>query len=261
MARRTGRKDVGAWLGGNRGTVQSRMPSGASDREAQADAGGGQMEQVRAELGLGAYAAGIGTTAAIGAGVAAIKSGSATKVANKASRVLGQSLKPIQIVEQFPRLNKKQLALLREVEKGGPDIAKNLVRASRSGDVSSVLEDIPRFSKLKPSDVSAVADRLARQSQSSLRQAGFGDTIKVWRTQSVDATNVPDRIVSVTTRKGGIGSFQKTTNVTVSAKVKRSDVLAEYVTPRGSSKSQYLEQEMLVPESALRKTKKIPKRK
>jgi hypothetical protein len=75
MAKRTQRKDVGAWLGGNRGTVQSRLPSDAGDREAKVDAGGGQMEQVRGELGLGAYTAGIGTTAAIGAGVAAIKSG------------------------------------------------------------------------------------------------------------------------------------------------------------------------------------------
>jgi hypothetical protein len=82
MAKRTQRKDVGAWLGGNRGTVQSRMPSGASDREAQADAGGGQMEQVRAELGLGAYAAGVGAAGAIGAGVAAVKSGKVAKALN-----------------------------------------------------------------------------------------------------------------------------------------------------------------------------------
>jgi hypothetical protein len=85
MAKRTQRKDVGAWLGGNRGTVQSRFPSGASDREAQADAGGGQMEQVRAELGLGAYAAGIGAAGAIGAGVAAVKSGAAARAVNKAT--------------------------------------------------------------------------------------------------------------------------------------------------------------------------------
>jgi hypothetical protein len=52
------------------------MPrSASSDTEAKVDAGGGQMEQVRAELGLGAYAAGIGTTAAIGAGIAAVRSG------------------------------------------------------------------------------------------------------------------------------------------------------------------------------------------
>lgn len=77
MARRFGRKDVGAWLGGNRGTVQSRMPSvgASSDTEAKADVGGGQMEQVRAELGLGAYAFGVGAAGAIGAGVAAVKSG------------------------------------------------------------------------------------------------------------------------------------------------------------------------------------------
>jgi hypothetical protein len=85
MARKTSRKDVGAWLGGNRGTVQSRMPSvgASSDTEAKVDAGGGQMEQVRAELGLGAYAAGIGTTAAIGAGIAAVRSGAAARGINR----------------------------------------------------------------------------------------------------------------------------------------------------------------------------------
>jgi len=53
------------------------MPSvgASSDTEAKADAGGGQMEQVRAELGLGAYAFGVGAAGAIGAGVAAVKSG------------------------------------------------------------------------------------------------------------------------------------------------------------------------------------------
>jgi hypothetical protein len=85
MAKRTQRKDVGAWLGGNRGTVQSRMPStgASSDTEAKVDAGGGQMEQVRAELGLGAYAAGVGAAGAIGAGVAAVKSGAAARAVNK----------------------------------------------------------------------------------------------------------------------------------------------------------------------------------
>lgn len=90
MTKRTQRKDVGAWFGGTRGTVQSRMPrSNASDTEAKADAGGGQMEAVRGELGLGAYAAGIGTTAAIGAGVAAVRSGAAARAVNK---VTGQTV-------------------------------------------------------------------------------------------------------------------------------------------------------------------------
>jgi len=77
MARKTSRKDVGAWLGGNRGTVQSRMPSvgASSDTEAKADAGGGQMEQVRAELGLGAYAFGVGAAGALAEGVVAVRSG------------------------------------------------------------------------------------------------------------------------------------------------------------------------------------------
>lgn len=64
-------KNVGAWLGGNRGYVQS---GSNTDTSAKADAGGGQMEAVRGELGLGAYAAGIGATAAIGAGIAAARS-------------------------------------------------------------------------------------------------------------------------------------------------------------------------------------------
>lgn len=54
----------GGWLGVNTGT--------SSDTTAKADAGGGQMEAVRAELGLGAYAAGVGAAATIGAGVAAV---------------------------------------------------------------------------------------------------------------------------------------------------------------------------------------------
>lgn len=116
MAKRMQRKDVGAWLGGNRGTVQSRLPSGASDREAQADAGGGQMEQVRAELGLGAYAAGVGAAGAIGAGVAAVRSGrvvnpvAAARNAARGERVVvsgtpnkirGRSLNP-RISEDIP---------------------------------------------------------------------------------------------------------------------------------------------------------------
>ena len=65
-------KNVGAWLGGNRGYVLS---GSNTDTSAKVDSGGGQMEAVRGELGLGAYAAGIGATAAVGAGVAAVRSG------------------------------------------------------------------------------------------------------------------------------------------------------------------------------------------
>lgn len=64
--------NVGAWLGGNKGYVLS---GSNTDTSAKVDSGGGQMEAVRGELGLGAYAAGIGATAAIGAGIAAVKSG------------------------------------------------------------------------------------------------------------------------------------------------------------------------------------------
>lgn len=52
------------WLGVDTGTF--------SDTTAKADAGGGQAEAVRAELGLGAYAAGVGAVATVGAGVAAV---------------------------------------------------------------------------------------------------------------------------------------------------------------------------------------------
>ena len=72
--------NVGAWLGGNRGYLQS---GSNTDTSAKADAGGGQMESVRGELGLGAYAAGIGATAAIGAGIAAAKSGVGKRVLHK----------------------------------------------------------------------------------------------------------------------------------------------------------------------------------
>lgn len=74
-------KNVGAWLGGNRGYVQS---GSNTDTSAKVDSGGGQAEAVRGELGLGAYAAGIGATAAIGAGVAgAVRSGRAAQAVNK----------------------------------------------------------------------------------------------------------------------------------------------------------------------------------
>lgn len=64
--------NVGAWLGGNKGYVLS---GSNTDTSAKADAGGGQAEAVRGELGLGAYAAGVGAAGAIGAGVAAVRSG------------------------------------------------------------------------------------------------------------------------------------------------------------------------------------------
>jgi hypothetical protein len=57
----------------NKGYLRSGEQS--DQTSAKVDAGGGQMDAVRRELGLGAYAAGIGTTAAIGAGVAAVRSG------------------------------------------------------------------------------------------------------------------------------------------------------------------------------------------
>jgi hypothetical protein len=74
MARKkSNQPNVGAWLGGNKGYLRSGEQS--DQTSAKVDAGGGQMDAVRRELGLGAYAAGIGTTAAIGAGVAAVRSG------------------------------------------------------------------------------------------------------------------------------------------------------------------------------------------
>lgn len=92
-------KNVGAWLGGNRGYVQS---GSNADTSAKADAGGGQMEAVRGELGLGAYAAGIGATAAIGAGVAAVKSG---RVAQAVNKVRGQEV----LIHSSPRQNLKTI--------------------------------------------------------------------------------------------------------------------------------------------------------
>jgi len=54
-----------------------------TDTQSKIDAGGGQMEQVRAELGLGAYVAGVGATAAIGAGIAAAKTPVGRRAVNK----------------------------------------------------------------------------------------------------------------------------------------------------------------------------------
>lgn len=82
MARNKSKQpNVGAWLGGNKGYLRSGQQS--DQTSAVADAGGGQMESVRGELGLGAYTVGIGTTAAIVAGVAAVKSGRAAQAVNK----------------------------------------------------------------------------------------------------------------------------------------------------------------------------------
>jgi hypothetical protein len=85
--------NVGAWLGGNKGYVLS---GSNTDTSAKADAGGGQMEAVRGELGLGAYAAGIGAAGAIGAGVAAVRSGRAAQAVNKMTgQVVGLHGSPV----------------------------------------------------------------------------------------------------------------------------------------------------------------------
>jgi hypothetical protein len=272
-------KNVGGWLGGAARTfadlTDSSRDNAPREKGTQKFIEGSRMIGRAADVvsgGVGSAAlrdarsgsnvpSNLYKTAAVNLAAGAVGFGAAKTaqrvVANapKARTLLGQSFRTVPVAEEFPRLNKKQLALLREVEKGGPDIAKNLYRSAATGDVASVLEDVPRFSKLKSSDLVAVADRLSRQSQASLKSAGFGDTIKVWRTQSVDSANAGNDIVSVTTRKGGIKSFQKPTNVTNAAKIRRSDVLAEYVTPRGSSQAPYLEQEILVSKSSLKRVR------
>ena len=72
--------NVGAWLGGNKGYVLS---GSNTDTSAKVDSGGGQAEAVRGELGLGAYAAGVGAAGAVGAGVAAVRSGAVGRAINK----------------------------------------------------------------------------------------------------------------------------------------------------------------------------------
>ena len=102
MARRgrSTQPNVGAWLGGNKGYLQS---GSNTDTSAKADAGGGQMEAVRGELGLGAYAAGVGATAAIGAGVAAARSGVGARAVNKLTGktvvVHGSATKNLKMIE------------------------------------------------------------------------------------------------------------------------------------------------------------------
>jgi len=78
-----------------------------TDTELKIDAGGGQMEQVRAELGLGAYTAAVGTTAAIGAGIAAVRSGVAARAMNKVrGEVVGLHGSPVKGLKQIePRLS------------------------------------------------------------------------------------------------------------------------------------------------------------
>ena len=73
-------KDVSAWLGGNRGTVQS-----GSSNEIQIDTGGGEKDAVNSTLALG-LAGAAGLTAA---GVALRRSGVGTRILNK---VQGQEI-------------------------------------------------------------------------------------------------------------------------------------------------------------------------
>jgi len=54
-----------------------------TDTQLKIDAGGGQAEDVKSQLGLGAYTAAVGTTAAIGAGIAAARSGVGARAVNK----------------------------------------------------------------------------------------------------------------------------------------------------------------------------------
>lgn len=100
--------NVGAWLGGNRGYLQS---GSNTDTSAKADAGGGQAEAVRGELGLGAYTAGIGATAAIGAGVAAARSGVAARAVNKVrGEVVGLHGSPVKGLKSVdPRISRSDV--------------------------------------------------------------------------------------------------------------------------------------------------------
>jgi hypothetical protein len=65
------------------------------------------MEAVRGELGLGAYAAGVGAAGAIGAGVAAARSGVAARAVNKVrGEVVGLHGSPVKGLKEIePRLS------------------------------------------------------------------------------------------------------------------------------------------------------------
>jgi len=165
------------------------------------------------------------------------------------------------VTEEFPRLNKKQLKLLQDVKRSGPDMTRSVHESLVDQDVGGVADNFPKYGSLKYKDVEAVANRIKLETTKNLKQAGYKENITVYRTDIKDwqnnrALNNPNWALSTTLVEGGLPAFkQKPYSVTAAYKVRRSDVLSEYVT--GNTYATHPgEQELLV----MRKNLKPKKR-
>ena len=140
------------------------------------------------------------------------------------------------VTEEFPRLNKKQLKLLQDVKRSGPDMTRSVHESLVNQDVGGVADNFPKYGSLKYKDVEAVANRIKLETTKNLKQAGYKENITVYRTDIKDwqnnrALNNPNWALSTTLVEGGLPAFkQKPYSVTAAYKVRRSDVLSEYVT-------------------------------
>jgi hypothetical protein len=207
-------KDVSAWLGGNRGTVQSGggKPMGIVDDIAKGikdiaspwlPAAPGQNKSVTQAQGLarataetldqtvtgGLVKAGTQgnqalakqaaiNAAALGTGYVAGKAVQTvvpviTKTGIKTIQSFANNAPKTHIVEEFPRLNKKQLRLLNAVQNSGPDRTRSIHESVITKDISGVVDNYSKFNKLKYEDVSAVANRLKLQTAKNLERAGY----------------------------------------------------------------------------------------
>jgi hypothetical protein len=286
-------KDVSAWLGGNRGTVQSGggKPMGIVDDIAKGikdiaspwlPAAPGQNKSVTQAQGLarataetldqtvtgGLVKAGTQgnqalakqaaiNAAALGTGYVAGKAVQTvvpviTKTGIKTIQSFANNAPKTHIVEEFPRLNKKQLRLLNAVQNSGPDRTRSIHESVITKDISGVVDNYSKFNKLKYEDVSAVANRLKLQTAKNLERAGYGNNVTVYRTdykgfETNPTQNNPNWAVSTTVKRGGLPSFAAKPNSTTNAyKVRRSDILSEYVTNPNAIGNQYPDEKELL---------------
>jgi len=156
------------------------------------------------------------------------------------------------IVEEFPRLNKKQLRLLDAVQNSGSDRVRSIHESVITKDIGGVVDNYSKFNKLKYQDVSAVANRLKLQTAKNLERVGYGKNVTVYRTdfkgfETNPTQNNPNWVVSTTVKRGGLPSFVAKSNSTTNAyKVRRSDVLSEYVTNPKAIGNQYPDEKELL---------------
>lgn len=252
------RKIVSPWLGAppaqNRQVTQAQgLARGAAETLDQAFAGGMIKAGVQGNLVKQAAvnAAALGTGYIVGK--AAITAAPiVAKTGIKTIQSFAKNAPKTHIVEEFPRLNKKQLRLLEAVQNSGPDRVKSIHESVITKDIGGVIDNFNKFNKLKYKDVSAVANRLKLQTAKNLERAGYGKNVTVWRTdykgfETNPTQNNPNWVVSTTVKPGGLSSFAAKPNSTTSAyKVKRSDVLSEYATNPKALGNQYPDEKELL---------------